>query len=134
MSQSTPGKYKTFIKDGREYLHTRYDLLRLELLEKVSSMVSLLIMVMVGLVLVTSIWIYISCILVVWMGKFFGSLLPPLAIMAGFSALILGVIIVFRKQIILNPLIGRFSKILFDDFVEEEEEDDEEHENDAKTE
>ncbi len=135
MSKSSPGKYKTFIKDGKEYLNTRYDLLRLELLEKVSSVVALLILVMVGLVLISTVWVYISCILIVLMKDFFGSFIPAFLIMGGFSLLVLILVVLLKDKIILNPLIGRFSKILFDDFVDEEEEEDAgDQENDTKTE
>ncbi len=133
MTKSAPGKYKTFIKDGKEYLNTRYDLLRLELLEKVSSVVSLLILVMVGLLLISSVWIYIACILIVLMEKAFGSFIPAFMIMGGFSLIVLVLVALFRNQLILNPLIRRFSKILFDDVVAEEDEDeDNESENDEE--
>ena len=127
-------KYKTLINDGREYLHTRYDLLRLELLEKTSSLITLLILVMVGLLLAGSVWIYISCILVVWMADFFGGYATPLSIMGGLNLLMLCAVIVFRKQLILNPLIGRLSKILFDNFEEDMDEVNEKHKEDAESE
>ncbi len=134
MSKSSPGKYRTFIKDGKEYLNTRYDLLRLELLEKISSVISLLIMVMVALMLISSIWIYISCILIVLMEKAFGSFIPAFMVMGGVSVVALVVVILFKDQIILNPLIRRFSKILFDDAIEEDDDEDKEDKDDEKTE
>jgi len=118
------GKYRKFIRDGKEYLFTRYDLLRLELLEKISSIVAVLILVMAALVLVTTVWIYISCILIVWMESYFGSFIPPFIIMASVSLLILAMIILLREKIILNPLIRIFSKILFDHTEKNENDDD----------
>ena len=81
MGKSSSGKYRKFIKDGKEYLTTRYDLLRLELLEKTSSIVALLILVMIALVLITTVWVYISGILIVLMADAFGSYIPPFIIM-----------------------------------------------------
>ncbi len=126
MSKSSPGKYRTFVKDGKEYLSTRYALLRLELLEKISSIVGLLILVMVALVLVCTVWIYISAILIVLMQNAFGSLIPAFLIMGGFSLLMLIVVVLLKDQIIINPLVGRFSKILFDNVADEKDEDVEE--------
>ena len=123
MSMSKPpyGKYKTFVQDGKEYLETRYDLLRLELLEKISSVVALLILVMIALVLVTSAWVYVSCILIMLMKDFFGSFIPAFLIMGGFDILLLIAVILLKDKFILNPLIARFGKILFDDSGNEEE-------------
>ncbi len=129
MSKSSPGKYKKIIKDGKEYLNIRYDLLRLELLEKVSSVVALLILVMIALVLVVTVWVYISGILIVLMAKAFGSLIPPFIIMGSASLLMLVAIVLLKDRIILNPLIRRFSKILFDHTEEDDEDEPDENRN-----
>ena len=123
------GKYRKFIRDGKSYLFTRYDLLRLELLEKVSSIVAVLILAMTGLVLITTVWVYVSCILIVWMESYFGSFIPPFIIMGSASLLILAIIILLRERLILNPLIKIFSKILFDHTEKDETDDDLEPEN-----
>ena len=114
MSKSSPGKYKTLVKDGKEYLSTRYDLLRLELLEKISSIVGLLILVMIAIVLICTVWIYLSGILIVLMQNAFGSLIPAFLIMGGFSLLILIFVVLLKDRMIVNPLVRSFSKILFD--------------------
>ena len=130
MSTSDQGKYKTFLRHGKEYLGSRYNLLRLELLEKLSSIVALLIFVMVALVLVTSVWVYISCILIVMMERAFGSFVPAFLIMGAISLTILVIIYFLKDQVILNPLIRRFSNILFDNPIigEDEEENHDEDE------
>lgn len=135
MSKAYRGKYKTFAVHGKEYLKSRYDLLRLELLEKTSSIVSLLILVMIALLLVGSIWIYLSCIAIVWLKEMLGNIIPAFVIMGGVNLLVLGLIIAFKNQLILNPLIRRFSAILFDrEMVDkydiDDEDEDEINEND----
>lgn len=134
VSKSAHGKYRKFIRDGRDYLHTRYDLLRLELLEKLSAIVAILILTMVGLALVVSVWVYVSCIFVVWMESRFDSFIPALLVMGGVNLVMLAVIFLMRERLILNPLISIFSKILFDpsgdDEQEPEADDDEEDETD----
>jgi len=121
MGKLSEGKYKKFLRDGKEYLFTRYDLLRLELLEKVSTILSVLILVMIGLVLFTTVWVYVSCILIVWMEGWFGSYIPPFLIMGGVSMLMFVVVFLLRERLILNPLIRIFSGILFDNVETEEE-------------
>ena len=124
MGKSPPGKYKKLIIDGKEYLNTRYDLLRLELLEKISSIVAVLILVMIAIVLITTVWIYISGILIVLMANAFDSFILPFIIMGSASLLILTIIVFLKDRIILNPLIRLFSKILFnvpEDSGEEED-------------
>ena len=135
MSVSPSGKYRKFISDGRAYLSTRYDLLRLELLEKMSSIVAVLMLAIVGILLAISVWVYVSGIFIVWMESYFGSYIPPLIIMGAANLLILVVIILFKERIILNPLIKVFSKILFDHSYQEEDDDDEDDDllNDEKT-
>ena len=134
MSKSSNGKYRKFISDGKEYLFTRYDLLRLELLEKISSIVAVLILVMTGLVLLTTVWVYISCILIVWMEGFFGSFIPPFIIMGSVSILILAVIVLLREKLVLNPLIKIFSKIMFTKPEGEEENSEDENSEDENNE
>jgi len=124
------GKYKKFIRDGKEYLFTRYDLLRLELLEKISSIIAVLVLVMIGLVLITTVWVYVSCILIVWMESFFESFIPPFIIMGSVSLLVLAMLVLLREWLILNPLIKIFSKILFDNTQNDKNEDDDDEDND----
>ena len=68
------------------------------------------------------------------MADFFGGYAAPLSIMGGLNLLMLCAVIVFRKQLILNPLIGRLSKILFDNFEEDMDEVNEKHKEDAESE
>ena len=123
MSKSSLGKYRKFIRDGKEYLSTRYDLLRLELLEKMVSIVAVVILAMVGLLLAISVWVYISCILIICMERFFESYIPPLIIMGGVNLLILLLVIILKNKIILNPLIKVFSRILFDNVPNDDDDD-----------
>jgi len=136
MGKSSSGKYRKFIRDGKEYLTTRYDLLRLELLEKTSSIVALLILVMIALVLITTVWVYISGILIVLMADAFGSYIPPFIIMGGASLLILAIVVLLKDKIILNPLIRLFSKILFNHTEDDDEDENDENrsEDDQETE
>ncbi|MDD4847737.1 MAG: phage holin family protein [Bacteroidales bacterium] len=112
--------YQNFIKDSKEYLKTRYDLLKLELLEKMSKILALIVMIFIALVLILTALAYFSLALVVWMENFFGSLLPGFLIVGGFFLLLLIVIYCLRTKLFLNPLIGVLSGILFEEKREED--------------
>ena len=125
MSKSSPGKYRKFVKDGKEYLFTQYDLLRIKVLEKSSSVVAVLIMVMIGIVLLTSVWVYASVIIIFVAARALNNFIVPVIIMGGINLLMFSVVVIFREKLILNPLIKIFSKVLFDNSDEEEVHDDE---------
>ncbi|MDR2037515.1 MAG: hypothetical protein LBQ60_06290 [Bacteroidales bacterium] len=118
------GKYKTLLKDGKNYLDTRYDLFRLELLEKTSTIVAMVIVAVIVLLLLGSVWVYISCILIVLMEQAFGSFIPAFLIMGGATLLIMGFLLLFRKKLVLNPLIRSFSTIIFDRYLDDDDDDD----------
>ena len=125
MMNKPSGKYRKFINDGKKYLSTRYDLLRLELLEKMSSIVAILILAIVGILLAISVWVYVSCILIILMERAFDSFFAPLIIMGFANLLLLVMIIILKEKLILNPLIKAFSKILFEHVDDDEDDDDE---------
>jgi hypothetical protein len=134
MGRSSSGKYRKLVKDGKEYLFTRYELLRLELLEKISSIVALIILVMITLALLISVWVYISGILIVWMESYFGSFIPPFIVMGSINLLLLAIIISLKEWLILNPLIRVFSRIIFDHTKEDVDDEDGNDENKKKDE
>lgn len=115
-------KYKQLIEDGQEYIRTRYDLLRLELLEKMSRIFALILMLLVSIILALTAFIYFSFAFVRWLGQFFANDAWAFCIVGAIFLLLLGVFFVFRKQIFLNPLIRQLSEILFRKPEEEQNE------------
>lgn len=115
-------KYKQLIEDGQEYIRTRYDLLRLELLEKMSRIFALILMLLVSIILALTAFIYFSFAFVRWLGQFFANDVWAFCIVGAIFLLLLGVFFVFRKQIFLNPLIRQLSEILFRKPEEEQNE------------
>ena len=132
MSKASPGKYRKFAKEGKEYLNTQFDLLRLNLLDKTASVVSVLILVMIGMIILTSVWVYASFLLIMYMERAFQSFGLPVIIMGSVNILMLAIVIIFRERLILNPLIKIFSKVLFENsrknsiYDEDEEDEDDE--------
>lgn len=107
--------YQKIWTESKKYLELRYDLLRVELLEKISHICALLLATIVGLLLGIIAFTYLSVLLLVWLETLFNSIIPGLCIVLGIHLLLLVCIFAFRKQWFINPLIRQFSKILFND-------------------
>ena len=105
--------YKQLLEECKQYASMRYDLLRLELLEKISRIFSLLLLAMACIVLVIIIFVYLSILLLIWLQDIFASMIPGVCIVAGIYTLILISIIAFKDKIFLNPMVKALSKIIF---------------------
>lgn len=107
--------YQKIWEESKKYLELRYDLLRVELLEKSSRICALLLIAIVALLLGGLIFTYLSALLLVWLDSLFGSFIPGLCIVIGAHIIILACVFIFKNQWFINPLIRQFSKILFND-------------------
>ena len=107
--------YQKLWDDAKKYLQLRYNLMRVELLEKTSQIASILLTIIVALLLGIIIFTYLSALLLFWLKTIFGSFIPGLCIVLGIHLILLVLVIVFRKQWFLHPLISSFSKILYSD-------------------
>ena len=91
-------KYKQLIEDGQQYIRTRYDLLRLELLEKMSRIFALILMLLVSIILALTAFIYFSFAFVRWLGQFFNNDAWAFCIVGAIFLLLLGIFFFFRKS------------------------------------
>ena len=105
-------------KDTKTYFSQRYDLLKLEFLEKSSQLLSVIFSMLVVIVCALVVLIYLSSAVIHWL---------TLALNAAWAYTILCVlfvgIIVFvlaKKDVLfVKPLIRKFSRIMYPDEVEE---------------
>lgn len=115
--------YQRLLNDAKQYAHMRYDLLKLELLEKLSRIIAFLLVVIIALVLALTAFVYFSLAL--------AYALKPLLGGMGWSLCIIGVIflgllfVLYRQKekLFLTPIITKLSQILFEtkeETVEEE--------------
>ena len=92
------GDYKKLLEDSKAYLKTRYDLLRLELLEKLSLILGLLVLIIIAALLLMAAIAYFSVALVGWMA----TCMPvsvACCILGGVLLIILLVLWIFRQRI-----------------------------------
>lgn len=113
--------YQQLWQDGKKYLELRGDLLRVELLEKISLISAVLLTIFVALLLGIIAFTYLSVLLLLWLETFFGSIIPGLCIVCGINILLIVCVFVFKKQWFINPLVRQFSKILYADKEPKEE-------------
>jgi len=105
-------EYKKLLDDTKEYLNSRYDLLRLELLEKLSRIIGLIVLALVVVLLVFGALAFFGMALMFLLSK-----VVPLTV----SCCILGVVfllvialaVLFKERWFINPVVKSLSKILF---------------------
>ena len=107
-------------KDTKTYFSQRYELLKLELLEKSSQLLSVIFSMLIVIVCALAVLIYLSSAVIHWL---------TLALNAAWAysivcVLLIGIIIfVLAKKdaLFIKPLIRKFSRILFPNEIEEVE-------------
>lgn len=110
-SKDSPRNEKT-IKDAKTYLSQRYDLLKLELLEKSSQLLSVILSMVIVVVCALAVLIYLSSALISWL---------TIALNAGWAytivcvvlAIIIVVVLKTKDKLFVKPLIRKFSRILY---------------------
>lgn len=105
--------YQQLWLDSKKYLELRYDLLRVELLEKISLISAVILTAVVALLLGIIAFTYLSVLLLLWLETLFESIIPGLCIVIGIHLILIICVFAFKKQWFINPLIRQFSKILF---------------------
>lgn len=107
-------KYQRLIDDSKEYARMRCDLVRLEVLEKTSRVLSLFLLIILGLFLVLAACTYFALAVAAALQPALGAV-AALCIVGGVFLLVLLALFLFRKQIIVNPIVSQLSEIMFHD-------------------
>ncbi len=105
--------YKELTDEVKAYMQTRYNLLRMELLEKTSRIVALVLFTLVATCLALAALGYFSMALLVWLSTIFGSIVEPICIVGGGFLILLCVVYLARKTLFVNPIVRQLSKIMF---------------------
>lgn len=114
-------EYQKFLDEAKDYARLRYDLLKLELLEKSSQIIAIIVLILIlvgtGVIALT----YLSLAAVQYVNTLLGSHSLGYCIFGGVFVILALLVLIFRKQIILNPLLKQLSKIMFAKSDEEAE-------------
>ncbi|HYW97047.1 MAG TPA: phage holin family protein [Bacteroidales bacterium] len=99
----------------KSYVNTRFDLLKLTLLQKITRAGTYMLTFVSVLVSLFSILIFLMFAFSFWYGERTGSLSEGFLISAGIFLLLLIILFLLRRVIFSNTLIRIFSHILFSD-------------------
>ena len=104
-------------QDAKTYFSQRYDLLKLEFLEKSTQLLSVIFSMLIVIVCALVVLIYLSSAIIHWLTIAIGAAWAYTIL----CALFVGVIVfVFAKKDVLfvKPLLRKFSRIMYPDDVE----------------
>ena len=99
----------------KSYIQLRSSLLKYSVYESVSRVVAnataIIISVMLGLIML----VFLSLTAAVLLKEVFGTYWPGLLIVSGFYMLLIAIVLGFRNQLFLNPLVRKISEAEHDD-------------------
>lgn len=100
-------------KDLNKYLSQRYDLLKLELLEKSSQILSVILSMIIVVVCALAVFIYLSNAFVSWLTIALNEGWAYTIVCAIYIIIVL-VVLRHKDQLFVKPLIRKLSRILYD--------------------
>jgi hypothetical protein len=103
----------------RAYIRLKTDLLKLTLTEKMSLIISALLISIILFLVFLFVSMFISVAFIFWFRDHVGPLYVGALIVAGFYLLIGGIVFFMRNGLFIDPLVTKITKIL----LEEEDED-----------
>lgn len=109
------------VQNIKEYVHLRVDLLKLEIVEKSSFFISLIIGLVVGALLSFFALTFLCLAFAYWMGTIFGSMIPGLLILGGFFILLFLLFYFFRDKLLLNFIVRKITAVFFEDNKNEDD-------------
>ncbi|MBQ1819871.1 MAG: phage holin family protein [Bacteroidales bacterium] len=105
-------------KDTKTYFSQRYDLLKLEFLEKSTQLLSVIFSMLIVIVCTLVVLIYLSSAVIHWLTLALGAAWAYTILCVLFVGII--VFVLAKKDVLfVKPLIRKFSRIMYPDEVEE---------------
>ncbi len=99
----------------KKYLILQKDYTRLELTEKLTILLSTLIMVLVLVILGMVALFYLLFALAYVLEPLVGGLMASFAIIAGINVLLMVLVIIFRKKLIIAPMVNFLGNLFLND-------------------
>ena len=106
---------REFLSDIKRYLLLRKDLLRIEIVEKLTVLFATLIMVILILILSTGALFYILFALAYVLEPWVGGLIPSFSIIGGIYLILIIAVVLFRQRLIISPLVRFLSRLFLED-------------------
>lgn len=100
------------LNDAKDYLSKRYDLLKLELLEKSSQILSVVLSMLIIVVCAVVVLVYLSSALISWLTLALNAAWAY-TIVCGLFLVIILVVLKTKDKLFVKPFIRKFSRILY---------------------
>lgn len=104
--------------DTKTYFWQRYDLLKLEFLEKSSQLLSVIFSMLIVLVCVLVVLIYLSSAIIHWLSTSIGAAWANIILCLLFVGII-AFVLAKKDVLFVKPFLRKFSRIMYPDEVEE---------------
>lgn len=107
-------KIETLLTEIYEYLQTRGDLIKIKALERSSHLLAWIIYLIIGILILLFAIAFIAVGVAILLAK----VMPMWAaclVTSGIFIALLVLLIVFRNQVVLNPIVRRLSSIFYPD-------------------
>ncbi len=99
----------------KKYLELQKEYTKLELTEKLTILFSTLIMVLILIILGMVALFYLFFTLAYILEPFVGGLMASFAIIAGINVVLIAIIVIFRKRLIISPLVNFLANLFLTD-------------------
>lgn len=113
-SKKISENFSDLAASAREYLLLQLDLMKLVVAEKLSRLLTTLIVVIALFILFLFLLTFLSLAFVFWFGGHVGEAWVGALIMAGFYLLLAIMLYLMRTAIFVNPLVVQITKILLE--------------------
>lgn len=107
------GNLEEILSDVIEYVKLKYDFARLDIVDKLSVLVSTIFMFLLLMLLILTGLIYLSAAGTVLLGELLGSYVWALTIVGLLFLLVSSFIYMFRMTLIVNPVVRFMVKLFF---------------------
>lgn len=112
INQEPADNFKQLYGEVKKYIELQGEYVKVEIVEKMTILLSTLLIIGLVLVLVMAVLFYLCFSLAYTLETFFGSLAMSFSVISGIYILLIVLLLVFRKSLVINPLV-RFLSNLF---------------------
>lgn len=102
-------------KGIKRYVELQGQYIKLDLVEKLTILLSTLILILLMIILCMTAFFYFSFMLVYVLADYIGSIIASYAIIGALVLLIAGIIYYYRKPLIFQPMVNFLAKLFLDE-------------------
>lgn len=115
IDEENPNNFEQVYIDLKKYLILQLKLFKFESVEKLTVILTTFISIAILIILGTGALFYLLFALGYWLAPYVGGMAASFAIIGSFNLLIMIIVFIFRKKLILNPLVRFLSNLLLND-------------------